>query len=57
MRTKGTTGVGMKIMFLRALFYIFVCMFNGGRRLKVKLEMKKIHLMEKLPSIVPKGIR
>lgn len=23
-------------------FYIFVCMFNGERRLKVKLEMKKI---------------
>lgn len=26
-----------------SIFYIFVFMFNGERRLEVKLEMKKIH--------------
>lgn len=44
---------GMKIMFLRAFFYIFLCMFSGERRLKSKIRDEK----DPLPPIGPKRIR
>lgn len=52
MGTKGTTGVGMKIMFLRTLF-IFCVHVYGRKETGSKIRDEK----DPLPSMGPKRIR